>query len=332
MASNERFVDKMQWIEYTLLIVAISLAGFLMPLLAYFSCVLLPIPALLIVIRYDLKYSLLGLACATLFILCVIGQSYEIVIITMLQYGALGIVLGSLLKKMESSDKILVFTLLAALGIAVVSAGASYLLNGINPVVLSPEERQFLTEQWSAMNQQMYLFNGNGENNLTPDNESESFRYLTELYQYYLPGQMVVTAVATAAFTYIFAIFILGRYGFKAPLGPVFADICLPWYSIWGLIIGLGLFLLGEEFSELTAKTGKNLLFVLANLYFIMGLSVFVHYYKKIQLHLLIKLLLLFAMFIFYPFSIMFLLSVGAIDPLVNFRRLPVQNNGAESK
>ncbi|MCL2766760.1 MAG: YybS family protein, partial [Peptococcaceae bacterium] len=156
------------------------------------------------------------------------------------------------------------------------------------------------------------------------DNESDPFQYLTEVYQYYLPAQIIVSAAITAVFTYIVALLIMRRYGFEIPQGPAFSDMQLPWYSIWGLIIGLGLYLLGEEFSWLVAKIGKNLLFVLASLYFIMGISVLVHYYKKLQIHLLIKILFLLTLLVFYPFSFVILLLIGALDPLVNFRRLPV--------
>ena len=322
MANDGKFGGMVKWAEYTLLLIIIAFTGVLLPAFSYLTLVLMPLPVMFIIIRYDLKYGLISLVSAVLVLLFSFQQFRPELALDPIQYGLIGIVLGLFFKKAEPPGRVLVFTVLIAVGLAVMASGAAYLHNGENPLVLSEDERQALTQQWSAMNQQMRLMEEEELATVAPGGETESFRYLTEVYQYYLPAQMIVTAAVTAAFTFILAIFLLGRYGFKVQPGLAFSEIYLPWYSIWGLIVGLGLLLLGDNFNEIIAKAGKNMLFILVNLYFIMGLSVFVHFFKTIKLSPLLKGIIVVAMFCFYPFSCIFLLTIGAIDPLINFRRI----------
>ena len=322
MAVDEKPSGMLKWAEYTLLFVAIALAGVLMPGFSYLAYVLLPLPVMFTVLRYDFKYGLLCLGGAALSLMYAFQPFRPELALDLLQFGMFGLVLGLFFKYLESSGRILALTILVAVGLAVLAAGAAYQLNGQNPLVLNPEERQMLTRQWAAMNQQMHLLEEEATPT-APGEENDSFQYLTEVYQYYLPGQLVVTAAVTAAFTFILAMFLLGRYGFKVPPGPSFSGIYLPWYSIWALILALGLFLLGDNYNDLMAKVGKNTLFILVNLYLIMGLAVLVYFFQIVKVSLLLKFLLVVIMLIIYPLSFIFLITIGAIDPLANFRRLP---------
>jgi len=312
----------LKWAEYTLLLVLIALAGVLLPEFDYLAYVFMPLPVMFMTIRYDLKYGLIGLGSSVLVLLYTFQPFQPDIALPLLQYGTLGIVLGLFFKKLESSGRILVYIMLTAVGLAVAASGTAYLINGENPLVLSSEESQALSRQWSAMNERMRIIDEEEMINAASGDGAEPFQYLTEVFQYYLPAYEVVAAAVTAAFTYVLAIFLLGRYGYKVQPGPAFSEIHLPWYSIWALIIGLGLLLLGDSFNVTTAKIGKNILFILSNLYFIMGISVFVHYFKKTKVSLLFKILVTFTLLICYPISCICLVVIGAIDPLADFRRL----------
>jgi len=321
MAADERYGSLLTWIAYIGIFGFIYLIGVVVPSVSFIMVVLLPLPMVYLALDYHLKYGLLGLALAGLIIFLALPEPE--VLITLGQYGLLGLGLGLLFKNMVSSGKILIFAILISLGLAAGSLGAAYYLSGTNLLVLSPEDRQTLIEQWKAMNEQVGLFQEEVFTEGLSGDEKESLQYLADLYEYYLPSQVAVATAFATILTFIFATFLAVRWGRGVIPGPAFVEMYLPWYSIWLLIIGLLLLLLGENYIEAMAKPGKNLLFVLACLYLVMGLSVFVYYYKKIQALLLLKLLIVAALVFCYPLSICLLVLIGATDPLINFRRLP---------
>ncbi|MCG9969011.1 YybS family protein [Pelotomaculum terephthalicicum JT] len=317
MAAGEKTGGLLEWVAYTALIAVTGLAGVFLPLFYFPAVVFMPLPAILLVLRLDARYGVLGLATAG-FVMLFAGQEPAAALVMIIRYGLLGIVYGMLFKNYVSSGKSLAAALSAAVALTVASVALMYALTGENPLALGQEERRLLEQQWMAMNQQMQAFE-----NMHPERQADFNEYLISIYELYIPGQIVVSSAISAALTYILARIVLERLQFKIPPAPLFSTMYLPWYSIWGLIAGLGFILLGDQFSPLLAKAGKNILFVLLSLYLFMGLSVAVFYYRKIKLALPLKIIFLFLSFSYLPFSITVLLLLGATDPLINFRRLP---------
>jgi len=316
LAAGEKTGGLLEWIVYTALIAVTGLAGIFIPIVNFPAIIVMPLPAILLVLRFDARYGILALAAAG-FILLFAGHEPAAALIMIIQYGLLGIVCGMLFKNYVFFGKSLVISLLAAVALTAVSVALLYTLTGANPLVLGQEKRSLLEQQWMAMSQQMQALE-----NAYPERQA-NFNDWIGLLEFYIPGQMVVSSAISAALTYILASFLLERLQYKIPQAPLFSAIYLPWYSIWGLITGLELTLLGDQFSLPLAKAGKNILFVLLILYLIMGLSVAVFYYRKISLALPLKIIILFLAFSYLPFSVTVLLLLGAIDPLINFRRLP---------
>lgn len=317
MAAGEKTGGLLEWIIYAALIAVTGLAGIFIPIVYFPAIILMPLPAILLVLRLDARYGILALAAAG-FIMLFAGQEPAAALIMIIRYGLLGIVYGMLFKNYVSSGKSLVAAISAAVVLTVVSVTVMYALTGENPLVLGLEERRLLEHQWMAMNQQMQAFE-----NILPEKQEDFNKYIVSLFEFYIPGQIIVTSAISAALTYILSRVVLERLQFRVPQAPIFSTIYLPWYSIWGLIAGLGLTLLGDQFSLSLAKAGKNILFILVNLYLTMGLSVAVFYYRKINLALPLKMIILFLTFSYLPFSITVLSLLGATDPLINFRRLP---------
>lgn len=317
MAAGDKTGGLLEWVVFTALIAIVGLAGTILPIFSLLAVVLMPLPVILLVLRLDVRYGILGLA-ASGFIMLFAGQEPAVAMVMIIRYGLLGIFLGLLYKNYVSSGKGLVAALLAAVVLTVISLTVMYALTGENPLLLRQEERHLLEQQWVAMNQQMQALE-----DALPGNQSLS-DYLVNLFEFYIPGQIIVTSFISAAVTYLLARMVLERLKFRIPPIPAFSGMYLPWYSVWGLIIGLGLTLVGDQFSlSLIAQAGKNILFVLANMYLVLGLSVAAFYFRKINLSLPLKILFLFIVVSNLPFSLTVLLLLGAADPLINFRRLP---------
>jgi len=322
LAACEKTRGLLEWVVLTVLVAFTGLAGMFLPSLYFLSIILMPLPVTLLVLRLDARYGILGLAAGG-FLMLFAGQEPVSVLVMVIHYGLLGIVFGLLFKNGVSSGKSLLAGVSAAAFLAIISVVLVYALTKENPLVLGQENRRIL-EEWAAVNRQMRGFEG-----MLPERQAELYENLINIFELLIPGQLVVASATSAAITYFLNRFVLERLlKYRLPLLPAFSAIYLPWYSIWGLIAGLGLLLLGDQFAlPLLSKTGKNILFVLSNVYLVFGLSVVAYFSGKVKLALPLKVIFLFLAFSYLPFSIAILLLLGAADPLVNFRRLPALKN-----
>lgn len=317
MTTGEKTRALREWAFFTSLVVITGLAGIFLPPAYFLATVALPVPVALLVVRLDIRYGILSLAAAGTILIFLVPQPVAALVLIM-HYGLLGILYGLLFKNHVSPGRSIAAGLLGAAVLALLSVGLIYALTGANPFVLSPEARQ-AAENWVAANQQAGTFH-----ELPPEWQESFGKNIIAVFELFIPGQFIVTAAAASAITYFLARAVLRRLNFPLPPEPVFTRMSFPWYSIWGLITGLGLTLAGDQFSlQPAAKAGKNILFILFYAYLALGLSVAAYFYQKIKLAGPIKIFLVFLAVIYFPFSTVIILLLGVTDPLVNFRRLP---------
>ncbi|VFU12138.1 conserved membrane hypothetical protein [anaerobic digester metagenome] len=317
MTNSNRAGALSEWGFFTLLIVLAGLAGLYLPFLATLATICLPLPLILLVIRTDIRYGLAGLAAAGL-ILTVLSSEPVMTLVLIVSYGVLGILYGLLFKNRMSSWKVFVTGIIGSVVLALMSAAVIYLVNGENIFVLNEEARQAAL-QWLAANQGSMTLN-----DLPAGWQEEFTNKILDVLELLIPGQYIITTAASAAVTYFLARVALKRFDFPLPPAFELTRIYLPWYSVWGLIAGLGLTLAGDYFGmPLAAKIGKNILFILFYVYLALGLSVGAYFFRKLKVAMLIKLTFLFLAILYIPFSLLVFLLLGVVDTLVNLRRLP---------
>jgi uncharacterized protein YybS (DUF2232 family) len=292
LAAGEKTGGLLEWVVFTALTAVTGLAGIFIPSFYFLATVLMPLQAILLFLRLDARYGVLGLAAAG-FIMLFAGPEPAAALIVIIRFGLLGIVFGLLFKNHVSSGKSLIAAFSVSVVLTIVSVTVIFALTGENPLVLAQEDRRLLEQEWTALGQQIKVFKS-----MLPEGQEDFGKYLVNLFEFYIPGQLVVSSVISAALTYMLSRIVLERLQFSLPQAPLFSTMYLPWYSIWGLIAGLGLTLLGDQFTlSLPAKAGKNILFVLFNVYLALGLSVAVFYYRKIKMALPLKKIILFLAF-----------------------------------
>lgn len=318
MTTGEKPKALAEWAFFTSMFAVAGLAGAYLPPLYFFAAMLFPLPAMLLVMRTDTRYAMLGLAAAGLLFFIFLTPAAASVLV--FQYGLLGVLYGIMFKNKVSSGKILSSGMLFAGLSALLYMVLSYYLTGNNLFVLGEEGR-------SSIEQMIAVYRDAGAYNGIPlelqDDISES---LISTFELLIPGQQIVNAAMLAAITYYFTRFCLRRLNYPLAPGLAFTMISLPWYSIWGPIAGLALTLAGDSFSWLlAANIGKNILFMLFWLYIVLGLSVASHFFLRLNVAWPVKLILLIFILASPPFSMGVLILLGLADPLVNFRRLPPQ-------
>lgn len=303
-------------VEWAFLTVILFLAGmgalFPSPFFFLFN-IFLPMPVIIMVLRLDAGYALLSLL-ATGFGLAAFSPPVAAFAITS-HYGLPGLVFGLLFKNNVSSVKNLLFGTASALLLSLLSVAAIYAYTGYNPLVLGQDEIDLIREWFSA----------SAVATIPPYGlDGSAAEVFIRFFGLLKPGLFFISIGTSAVFTYFLARFILSRLNFPLPGVPPFNLMSFPWYTVWFLIAGLFLTLLGDYFYlEIPAGVGKNILLVYVYVSFFLGLSVAAYYYGRINVARPVKIILAVFLAMYFPFSAALLVFLGTADPLVNFRRLP---------
>jgi len=139
------------------------------------------------------------------------------------------------------------------------------------------------------------------------------------LYSLALPSFAALVAIVEFGLVFYFV-----RKWFKNDEERIpFTRWRLPWYAVWGAVLGIAFYLLGDQMSWTPLRTiGINLMVVYAALTLFLGVSVFAYMLYSPKIPRFLKFALIIASFIYLFFTIVSLIMFGLFDLLFNFRRL----------
>ncbi|WP_407306105.1 DUF2232 domain-containing protein [Desulfosporosinus sp. SB140] len=155
--------------------------------------------------------------------------------------------------------------------------------------------------------------------------EPQLRQLMQQLIQYYvmiLPSFVVLGALIEYSFVFYF----LRRW--LRPDGRIpFARWRLPWYAVWGAVLGLAFYLLGDQFSWAVLRgLGINLMVIYGALALVLGMAVYLHLLQSPRIPRFLKWILIISSFIYFFFSISSIILFGLFDLVFNFRRLPEES------
>ena len=101
----------------------------------------------------------------------------------------------------------------------------------------------------------------------------------------------------------------------------------LPWYAVWGGILGIVFYLLGDQFSwAVLSGLGINLMVVYGALTLVLGVSVYLYLLQSPKIPRVLKFTLILTSFVYFFFSLVSIMMFGLFDLVFNFRRLPEES------
>lgn len=140
-----------------------------------------------------------------------------------------------------------------------------------------------------------------------------------QLYVLVIPSIAALIAIFQFGFVY-YSI----RRWFKDGEGSIpFTQWRLPWYAIWGAIIGIACYLLGNQFSwPVFRGLGINLMVINGAISLILGVAVYLHFLKSPRIPKWLKWILVISSIIYFFFTVISMIMFGLFDLVFNFRRL----------
>lgn len=294
----------------------LGVIGIYVPFLALLTNLFWAIPIILVIMRQGMRMGIMSLVVAGALISLLAGPVQGLLLIVNL--GGMALAYGYCFKKRLSPLRaLLIGTVMAALSTAATIA--------LSAVVANLPLNQWMSDIKQALDEvfKMYKQMGVLEKILPKGMTAEQYKAeIIRLMEVLLPGLFIAASMMMALVNYLIARKILLRLKYEIPEMPAFRDWHFPWYVVWGVIIGLGSWLLGRHLeNQALTLIGQNILYIYSFLLLISGLSVAVYFWKHYGLAPSMKALAIIGIFMFSSFVFYFLLIVGLFDPLFDYRR-----------
>ena len=152
---------------------------------------------------------------------------------------------------------------------------------------------------------------------------------LRQLMQQFIQFYVLILpsfAVLGALIEYAFVFYFLKRWLNPKRRIP-FTHWRLPWYAVWGGVLGIAFYLLGDQFSwTILRGLGINLMVIYGALTLVLGTALYLYLLQSPKIPRFLKLGLVLASFLFFYFSISSIILFGLFDLVFNFRRLPEES------
>lgn len=290
----------------------LGLLGMFIPPFFLIISILMPVPLAVLVRRTDLRVALLSLVVTGLLMMVLYPDPLR-VLVMFIQFGPLGLVLGLLYKNHVSAGH--------ALAVAsLVSAIASVIVI-LLAVAVSGLTLEMLQSINNTIMQQFFELNRQAGKPLTVE-QQQMYRDIFKTSILLLPAGWIISAVMSAVLSYIVGSKVLKRLNYKVNALPPFSKWRMPWYSIWGLILGLIFVVAGSHFGNATLKViGQNILMVFGAAFFVLGLSVVAYYYKRLPFSKPFRTFLLVLLIFYIGLMYIGIVVLGVFDATINLRR-----------
>lgn len=297
--------------------VVLGLLGLYFPFFFFISIIVMPLPLAVLVRRHDLRLATMALLVASVLLFILAGRPLSVFLLV-LQTGPMGLLLGLLFKNGVPSGVSVVAATIMAAGLTVLSFLTAFFVTGVNPFVMG-------NEMFRTMDETIKWYQSMGwVDNVSAEELKAAMEQSARLVVMLLPANLMIWSGISAYLTYLSGVLVFKRLGYSVKPIPPFSRWRFPWHLVWGIIAGLSLMLLGDERGLASVSdVGKNILYIIVFIYFIQGLSVLTFFLKNWKIAKFLKFTIVVIFFLYWPFALSVLFTMGLMEPFLNVRRLP---------
>lgn len=303
--------------------------SFFVPGVGLLGVALLPIPTVLLVIMGRIRD---GIICATVACLVILALNYILAPVAIILVILVAFIYRWAVENKKTYWQVIgavFFAFFAAVILYIILFSVFYRVNffsetlaGYNEYIDGLMDDSFIDAYSSLM-----MFDRSQMSEIIAQTQS-----MLRFFPRVLPGIMVVSFGIISGLNYAFSVRIFKRYQIEIePIVP-FIKWDLPWYYVWGVIVGIVLVLVPEMGSAagggtLTVNTvldivGYNLIIIFGILYLVLGISVLFGIFTRFKVGLVWKILIFASLWFFFAFAFIVFPFMGLIDIWANFRKL----------
>lgn len=299
------------FLPFGILLVILAL-GTLVPPLGMVAGIFVPVPLILIYLRYGTQVGLVSIALVFVAVLMAVGFKQALLFVT--EYAVVAALLGETVRLGFPFQRSVLY---AALG--------SIVLSSLLILVVSSSQGMALTEvfeQEFKKGADEYIQSIEGIENKPEEkkNLEDMAERVTELFAMSFPALLVIGSLFATSLNYLLVRWLWLRfYG----LGGLFEEadltrVLIPDNWVWFFIAGTALAILGDGYLR---GLGLNLFIVLGGLYFLQGVSIVLHLLKTKnvpKIFWFLGFLLIFTQ----PMLIGLVGGLGLFDIWIDFRKI----------
>ncbi|MDN5361678.1 YybS family protein [Moorella sp. Hama-1] len=304
------------------------LSGYFIPPLQLLTNIVWTVPIVVLVVRQNLRLGLMATFIAGVVIALFTGPVNAVLLFA--QFAALGLVYGYLFKIKAGAGRMITVGAVVSLLSLLLSLALTFKLTGMAAGGLIQQLEGTVNSAMDFYRRAGILDHLVGQG-LTPEQIQASLQEMLNLLKLLLPGVLMTASLLAAFINYLVAERVLRRLGLLAAGLPPFRLWQLPWYAIWGVIAGLGLWQLGDYYHlDLASRLGVNILYVYIPLLAGNGLAAIIFILERFKVTPFLKVALVVAALINIPVTLISLVTLGVFDPFFNYRRrfLPPSGKG----
>jgi uncharacterized protein YybS (DUF2232 family) len=290
-----------------------AMVGTYIPLLT-FILFFVPIPFIVLGKRHGIHYVVLSIFAAAMITGGLVDPLYSIFVIVL--PGITAIVIGYMMNKEYTPQKILIGGALAALASALFSIHLTSVISGVGLITQMTEIFK------EAMEIQINMYKSMGWQGNKIDQLTKSLETTGRMVVMVVPAAIIILSTFLAYINYRLSVKILNRIGYSIDPLPSFREFRLPKSIIMGTFLIMGLTIIMKYLNIVHYGTlAMNIFVIFQFIYLLQGLAVVSYFISFFHLGKTLK-IVLFILLLFSRIGIFIITVLGFIDAFANFRKL----------
>lgn len=296
--------------------IVLVLVSTYIPLLGFLAALVWSVPVIIVVLRRGVGAGIL--TSVVVFMLSVLFTGPVMGVVSGITVGVFGIAYGICFKKKISPGKTLFIGTIVAGLVTVITLTASMFIGNIpiNSLIQSAEDS--FREIFATYDEMGLLAQ------VLPAGVSSN-EYIAEvidMFRRLLPGVFILAAMSMAALNYVFAALILKKFQFDIRPLPLFREWHFPWWIMWGIAVVLAAYLMGKQLGgENYFLIAQNILYIYLPIFMVSGVSIITYFFHMWKLSNGIRGIIWVIAVLFMSFSLPFIILMGAIDTVLDYRK-----------
>jgi uncharacterized protein YybS (DUF2232 family) len=293
--------------------VLLALINMYVPFLGIVAIFVLPVPVVLVQLRYGMRQALLTAIVSGILLAALVGPVEALLLFSF--FGIIGLTFGHAFRRgLSPAWAVMAGTVAVSLSWAI-SMLMTFLVLNLSPIDMLNRMYDAMTAAF-AMYEQWNLISPEARAQLVA-----AWELMRDQAYHILPASFAIGAAASSYLTYQLIRPVLGRLGHRLEPFPGFSQWKAPSYFILGLVVELAFALTYPRHgSEVLLAVGSNVGTIVRITFAVMGVSLASWLLQRWGVHKLVRTVAVWFL-VFNPLLQQVAMLAGAFDAAVDYRR-----------